>query len=252
MRYSTVRTFAMSLPDVTRPRNERAPELRAFCLTWLMLAGAAHAEATLAERLDAALKPLFKSDAPGAAVIVTKDGEPVFRKAYGLADVDKGAPLLPEMQLRLGSVTKQFTAVAILMLAEQGKLSLQDEITRFLPDYPVRGRHITIEQLLQHTAGIPNYTGMMTFSLTAGSDRSVQQMIDYFKDEALDFEPGERWAYSNSGYFLLGAIIERCQAPATPTSWPRIFSSRWRCRTRPTKAMSAAPGGAWPVIAKAS
>ncbi len=164
---------------------------------------------TLAERIDAALAPLFKRDAPGATVIVTKDGVPVLRKAYGLADVDSKTPMQPEMQLRLGSVTKQFTAVAILMLAEQGKLSLQDELTQWLPDYPVHGKRITIEQLLQHTAGIRNYTGMMSYWLTAGSDRSVQQMIELFKDDALDFEPGERWAYSNSGYLLLGAIIEK-------------------------------------------
>jgi len=183
--------------------------LRAFCFILLLLAGVARAEAPLAERLNAALKPMFKADAPGATVIVTKDGVPVFRKGFGLADPDKGVPLQPEMQLRIGSITKQFTAVAILMLAEQGKLSLQDDITRFLPGYPVKDKRITIEQLLQHTSGIPNYTGMMTYWLTAGSDKSVQQMIDYFKGESLDFEPGERWAYSNSGYFLLGAIIEK-------------------------------------------
>lgn len=181
-------------------------------LAWfaaLMLAGAARAEAPLADRIDAALKPMFKADAPGATVIVTRDGVPVFRKAYGLADVDRNTPMQPEMQLRIGSITKQFTAVAILMLAEQGKLSLQDEVTRILPDYPAGGKRVTIEQLLQHTAGVPNYSGMMTFSLSADRDRSVRQMIDFFKDDALDFEPGERWAYSNSGYILLGAIIEK-------------------------------------------
>ena len=175
----------------------------------LLLAGAAHAEAPLAERIDAAIKPMFRGDAPGAAVIVTRDGVPVFRKAYGQADVDKNTPMQPEMQLRIGSITKQFTAVAVLMLAEQGKLSLQDEVSRFLPDYPAGGKRITIEQLLQHTAGVPNYTGMMSFSLTAGADKSVRQMIDFFRNDALDFEPGERWAYSNSGYILLGAIIEK-------------------------------------------
>lgn len=183
--------------------------LLSVALLALASTGLAHAQAPLAEQLDAALKPMFKADAPGATVIVTKDGMPVFRKAYGLADVDSKAPLEPDMQLRLGSITKQFTAVAILMLAEQGKLSLQDDVTRFLPAYPSRGKRITIEQLLQHTAGIPNYTGMMTFSLSTDKDKSVQQMIDFFKDESLDFEPGARWSYSNSGYFLLGAIIEK-------------------------------------------
>jgi CubicO group peptidase (beta-lactamase class C family) len=175
----------------------------------LALAGAARAEVPLAERLDAALAPLFKTDAPGATVIVTKDGVPVFRKAYGLADVDKGAPLQPDMQLRLGSITKQFTAVAILMLVEQGKLSLKDDVTRLLPGFPAKDKGITVEHLLHHTAGIRNYTSMLSFALIEDKDHSVQQMIDFFKDEPLDFDPGQRWAYSNSGYFLLGAIIEQ-------------------------------------------
>lgn len=183
--------------------------MKSLCFAALLIAGAAQADAPLDERIDKALKPFFRADAPGATVIVMKDGAPVFRKAYGMADVDKNTPMQPEMQLRLGSITKQFTAVAILMLAEQGKLSLQDDVTRFLPDYPSGGKHITIERLLQHTAGVPNYTAMMNFGLTSDRDRSVQQMIDYFKDERLDFEPGERWAYSNSGYILLGAVIEK-------------------------------------------
>lgn len=169
----------------------------------------AMAEAPLTERIDAVLAPLFKEEAPGASVIVTKNGDVVFRKAYGKADLKTNAPMQPDMQLRLGSVTKQFTAVAILMLAEQGKLSLQDDITRFLPNYPTRGHRITIEHLLQHKSGIHNYTAMRAFWSKAGQDMSVAQMIDFFKDEPLDFTPGSRFGYSNSGYFLLGAIIEK-------------------------------------------
>ncbi|GAB2860228.1 hypothetical protein GCM10027277_31020 [Pseudoduganella ginsengisoli] len=187
-------------------------KLTTACLSTLALlhATVAFADAPpLQEQIDAALAPMFKADAPGATVIVTRDGQPVFRKAYGRADVDKKTPMQPDMQLRLGSVTKQFTAVAILMLAEQGKLSLQDDITRFLPDYPVNGHRITIEQLLQHKAGIRNYTAMPRFWPNADKDTGVAQFIDFFKNEPLDFAPGERWSYSNSGYFLLGAIIEK-------------------------------------------
>jgi len=176
----------------------------------LLQACFAHADnASLEAQLDAKLAPMFKSGAPGAAVIVMRDGETVFRKAYGLADVDKKVPLQADMQLRLGSITKQFTAVAILMLAEQGKLSLQDDITRFVPDYPTKGKSITIHQLLQHKSGIHNYTAMRSFWSVAHKDMSVAQMIDFFKNEPLDYAPGERWAYSNSGYFLLGAVIEK-------------------------------------------
>jgi CubicO group peptidase (beta-lactamase class C family) len=185
--------------------------LRPIVAAALMLQACfAHANNTsLAGLLDAKLAPMFKSGAPGAAVIVMRDGETVFRKAYGLADLDKKVPLQADMQLRLGSITKQFTAVAILMLAEQGKLSLQDDITRFIPDYPTKGRLITIQQLLQHKSGIHNYTAMRSFWSVARKDMSVAQMIDLFKDEPLDYAPGEHWAYSNSGYFLLGAVIEK-------------------------------------------
>lgn len=181
----------------------------AFCPPSFALAAA-----PLPERIDAALAPLFKANAPGATVIVTKAGEPVFRKAYGMADLKTKAPMQPDMQLRLASITKQFTAAAILMLAEQGKLSLQDDITRFLPDYPSKGQRITIEHLLQHKSGIHNYTAMPAFWSNAERDKSVAQMIDFFKNEPLDFAPGTRYSYSNSGYFLLGAIIEKASGMA--------------------------------------
>jgi CubicO group peptidase (beta-lactamase class C family) len=106
------------------------------------------AEAPLEQRLDAALAPMFKPNWPGATVIVTRDGKPVFRKAYGLANVPANAAMQPEMQLRMGSITKQFTAVGILMLAEQGKLSVKDDIRKHLPDFPDKGKTITIEHLL--------------------------------------------------------------------------------------------------------
>ncbi|HEX8613258.1 MAG TPA: serine hydrolase domain-containing protein [Telluria sp.] len=166
-------------------------------------------EQALGERIDAAIAPYYKADAPGATVIVTQDGKTVLRKAYGMADVSKRIALTPDTAMRLGSITKQFTAVGILMLLDEGKLALDDDITKFLPDYPTRGKRITIEHLLTHTSGIVSFTSKAAFSLTDGRDKSVTQMIDTFKDDALEFEPGTRWAYNNSGYFLLGAVIEK-------------------------------------------
>lgn len=95
------------------------------------------------------------------------------------------------------------------MLADEGKLSVSDEVTRFLPDYPTQGKKITIEHLLTHTSGIVSYTSMRGWGANANKDMSVSEMIDTFKNEAMWFEPGARYAYSNSGYFLLGAIIEK-------------------------------------------
>jgi CubicO group peptidase (beta-lactamase class C family) len=163
----------------------------------------------LAKKIDAVMSEIYKPGEPGAAVIVRKDGKTVFRKGYGLADLELGVPVEPDMVFRLGSITKQFTAVCILMLAEQGKLGLQDEITRFLPDYPTKGRTITVEHLLTHTSGIQSYTDMPEWLPLWRKDFTVRELIDLFKDKPTKSEPGQRWAYNNSGYILLGAIIEK-------------------------------------------
>ncbi|MGZ5515578.1 MAG: serine hydrolase, partial [Candidatus Aminicenantales bacterium] len=115
----------------------------------------------------------------------------------------------PDMVFRLGSITKQFTAVSILMLAQEGKLGLQDEITKFLPDYPTQGKRITVEHLLTHTSGIQSYTDMPEWLPLWRKDFTVKELVDFFKDKPMQFEPGRSWAYSNSGYILLGAIIEK-------------------------------------------
>jgi CubicO group peptidase (beta-lactamase class C family) len=164
---------------------------------------------SLAARIDASIASFYKDDAPGATIIVVKDGQTVFRKAYGMADVARHEPLTPDTALRIGSITKQFTSTAILMLAEEGKLSLDDELTKFLPDYPTQGRKITIEHLLTHTSGIASFTNKPDYVANMTRDVTVGQMIDTFKNDPLEFDAGSRWRYNNSGYFLLGAIIEK-------------------------------------------
>lgn len=170
---------------------------------------ASAAAQTLAARIDASIGGYYKAGEPGATIIVTRGGATVFRKAYGVADIGSKQALDAAMTLRLGSITKQFTAVAILMLAEEGKLALTDDITRFLPDYPTQGKTITIEHLLTHTSGIQSYTGKLAYVGTMDKDVTVNQMIDSFKNDPMLFAPGERFDYNNSGYFLLGAIIEK-------------------------------------------
>ncbi len=163
----------------------------------------------LGQTLDAMLTKLYPKDAPGAAVIAVRDGKTVLRKGYGMADLELGVPIQPDMVFRIGSMTKQFTAVAILMLVEEGKLAVSDPITKFLPDYPTGGKTITVEHLLTHTSGIKSYTDMPDFLANIRKDYKVQELIDHFKGEPMDFAPGERYQYDNSGYFLLGAIIEK-------------------------------------------
>src|SRR5262245_7719131 len=163
----------------------------------------------LAEAIDVLLTEVYKPDGPGAAVVVVKDGRVLFRKGYGMANLELGVPIAPDMVFRLGSITKQFTAVAILMLAEQGALALDDDITAFFPDYPTHGHTITVEHLLTHTSGIRSYTGMPEWLPLWRKDFTVDELIDFFKHQPMDFAPGEKWSYNNSGYILLGAIIEK-------------------------------------------
>jgi CubicO group peptidase (beta-lactamase class C family) len=163
----------------------------------------------MAERIDAIIAPLYKADAPGATIIVVKDGKTVFRKAYGMADLARQITLTPETTMRIGSITKQFTAAAILLLADEGKLALTDDITKYLPDYPAQGKKITIEHLLTHTSGVASYTSKPDYIANMAKDLTVAELIDSFKNDTLDFEPGSNWRYSNSGYVLLGAVIEK-------------------------------------------
>ena len=163
----------------------------------------------LASKIDAVMAGVYKPGQPGAAIIVRKDGQTIFRKGYGLADLELSVAVEPDMVFRLGSITKQFTAVAVLMLAQDGKLGLQDEITKFLPDYPTQGKRITVEHLLTHTSGIQSYTDMPEWLPLWRKDFTVKELVDFFKDKPMPFEPGRSWAYNNSGYILLGAIIEK-------------------------------------------
>lgn len=186
----------------------------AICLLFMTALGAFQARAQSAQppesrAMDDLLLKVFKPDQPGAAVIAVRKGKVLLRKGYGLADLEFGIPIEPDMVFRIGSVTKQFTAAAILMLEEQGKLSVTDPITRFLPDYPTQGRQITIEHLLTHTSGIRSYTSMPEWQPLWRKDFALGELIDFFKNQPMDFAPGERWLYNNSGYVLLGAIIEK-------------------------------------------
>jgi CubicO group peptidase (beta-lactamase class C family) len=166
-------------------------------------------KAKLAADFDKILSTQFKSDGPGCAALVAYKGEIIYKKAFGLANIENAISMKPDMIFRIGSITKQFTAIAILRLMEQGKLDLQDELTKYLPDYPVNGKKITIEHLLTHTSGIKSYTGMEEFNGVQGKDMKVDELVAFFKNAPMDFDPGIQWKYNNSGYVLLGAILEK-------------------------------------------
>ncbi len=160
-------------------------------------------------KIDKYLSSLYKNDMPGAAVLVAKGGDVILRKGYGMADMELGVKMRPEMVFRIGSITKQFTSVGIMILVEQGKIKLDDLITVYLTDYPLKGKKVTVRHLLNHTSGIRSYTSMPEFGKIMRKDLSVSELIDVFKNEKFDFDPGDKYLYNNSGYILLGAIIEK-------------------------------------------
>lgn len=159
--------------------------------------------------IDATIASFYKANEPGATVIVMLEGRTMFRQAYGMASIAKPEMMTPETTMRLGSISKQFTAVSILMLIEQGKLSLADKVGDFFPDYPAQGSQITVEHLLTHTSGIVSYTGKKDYDANIATELTVTEVIDSFKNDPLEFAPGTAFNYNNSGYFLLGALIEK-------------------------------------------
>ena len=158
---------------------------------------------------DKILSEQFKTDEPGVTVLVSRNGQINYKKAFGTANLELNTPMQVDNVFWVASIGKQFTAVAILQLMEQGKLNLQDEITKFIPDYPTHGNKITIEHLLTHTSGIHNFSGMEDPEKKLTTDCTPNEVIDFFKNLPMRFAPGTKWEYSNSGYFLLGFIIEK-------------------------------------------
>jgi len=162
----------------------------------------------LTQQFDDIVTKAYKSDMPGATFLVAKNGKTIYRKAFGKSSLELDVDMIPENVFRLASITKQFTAVAILMLEEQGKLNVNDPITKFIPDYPTQGKTITVHHLLNHTSGVKSYTAMGNLVEVARTDKTLDELIDYFKNEPMDFNPGDEYRYNNSGYVLLGKIIE--------------------------------------------
>lgn len=168
------------------------------------------ADDPLARELDAYFSASYAADEPGAAVLVRRGDQVLLRKGYGMADLEQNLPMTPDRVFRIGSITKQFTAVAILLLEQDGKLDLKAPITRYLPGYPAEtGDTITVEHLLHHTSGVPSYTDEPGWLDKVIQDMTPDEMIARWQDKPLEFEPGARWKYSNSGYFMLGAIVEK-------------------------------------------
>ena len=193
--------------------------------------------------LDSLFKVQFPATDPGVVVIVAQDGKPFYRKAFGMSDLERNVPLRTEDKLGIGSISKQFAAVAILLLQQDGKLTIKDDIRKYLPAYNTYGRTITIEHILSHTSGIPSYTELYGFDTLANRTISNHQLVKFFESRPLLFEPGSNWSYSNSGFVLAALIVEKITgAPFNDFLRDRIFKPLMMTETSIGSSEYALPG----------
>jgi CubicO group peptidase (beta-lactamase class C family) len=160
-------------------------------------------------RMEEIIRSHLPEHAFMGSVLVARGGAVLLDQAYGFANLEWQVPNTPATRFRLGSITKQFTAASILLLEERGKLKVDDPIRKYMPDAPAAWDKITFFHLLTHTSGIPSFTSFPDYHRREWETMTPQQLVDWFRDKPLEFEPGTKWNYSNSGYVLLGYLIEK-------------------------------------------
>ena len=178
------------------------------CLAPAAMASPASLDHAVSTQIDNNVQAVLqRTGTPGATIAIYRDGEVVYRHAYGLSDLERKTPATVSTYYEIGSITKQFTAAAILQLQEAGKLDINATLATYLPDAP-HAREVTLKQLLSHTSGMPEYLDGPDVEQWAVKPATFDQIMARIKDKPLDFPPGSRWSYSNSGYALLGRVIE--------------------------------------------
>ena len=182
---------------------------------------------------DLAGKILDKTRIPGMSIAIIKDGKITKAAGYGFANLETKTPATADSVYQIGSVTKQFTATALLMLMEEGKIGLDDPLSKYLTDIPGTWKSITIRQLLNHTSGIKSYTSVKDFEKNLRKDFTHSELLALVEKEPLEFTPGTQWGYSNTGYFLLGLVIEKASGkPYATFMTERIFQPLGMTATR--------------------
>ena len=172
--------------------------------------GRTAARAALIARIDTTVEGFrVRQHVPGMTIGVVRGSDTLLLKGFGLANVEDSVPATAATVYRIGSITKQFTAAAVLRLVEQGKIALDAPLATYLPDFPAPGRRVTIRQLLTHTSGIPSYTEVPAFAATRHTDLTDDQLLALVDRRPLDFPPGSEWHYDNSGYYILGVVLQR-------------------------------------------
>ena len=185
--------------------------LSLFLISFLLLTSS-FAQSTqdkkLIKNLDELISKRLTEIAPGGVVMIVKNDKVFYRKAFGTANTELNIPMQPDMLFRTGSMGKQYTAIAVLQLVEQGQIGLQDSIQKYIKDFPSKGYTITIENLLTNTSGIKDYLSEISNPSKQKESYTPKDGVDYIKNESLNFKPGSNYRYSNSNFYLLGYIIE--------------------------------------------
>lgn len=194
----------------------------AICILSICQSAESKRPTDLEARIDGLFANIVGERSPGFAVLVSEDGRVIVQKGYGLADIDSRRRISPETQFRIGSITKEFTSVAVMKLQEQGRLSLDDRLSKFIADYP-RGEEISLYHLLTHTSGLRDYTAKTDFLENVTRPTTTQALIESFKQVGYDSAPGDRYRYNNSGYVLLGYVIERASGMTYEAYLRRTF-----------------------------
>ena len=193
-----------------RKDSPRSFELITTVLGVTLLASAAlSAQGVDVARMDRIVQSYVSANQFMGAVLVARNGQVLDDKGYGYANLEWQIPDSPETKFRIGSMTKQFTAASILLLEERGKLSTGDYVKKYMPDAPAAWEKITIYNLLTHTSGIPSFTSFPDYRTSEATPTTPKGLVDRFRDKSLEFQPGEKWNYSNSGYVLLGYLLEK-------------------------------------------
>jgi CubicO group peptidase (beta-lactamase class C family) len=181
-----------------------------FGMTSTLLKAAEISDDSASQKVDAYIAAeIHREKIPGLALAVMRDGKIIKAQGYGLSNVELSVPVKPETIFQTGSVGKQFTATIVMMLVEDGKVSLDDKISKYFPESPAAWKDITVRHLLTHTSGIPDYGSETKKMIDLRVDYTEDELVRRFADFPLDFPPGSKWSYSNSGYVILGVLIHR-------------------------------------------
>jgi CubicO group peptidase (beta-lactamase class C family) len=204
-------TLTRQDPQVKRVRSSATPGLtRASTALLLAISASLGTGFAVGDELDSYIESQVREQRlPGLSLAVVEGGKVVVAKGYGTANLEVTTPAIPESVYELGSMTKQFTAMAVLMLAHEKRLSLDDPIARHIPEAPRAWREVTLRHLLNHTSGIPSHTEMSLIQADEGKEYTRQELLNLIAGSAMKFRPGEGWAYNDSGYVLLAWIVEK-------------------------------------------